>query len=271
MVLAALAAATLSLSARADNAFPGRRLFPEVKTISLHQFEQQYNSSIIVDARVPIEYRTIHIVGAHNIPVASDDFDSKVRALRAKSDKRIIFYCNGHTCFKSYEATRRAMQAGIKNVVAFDGGVFEWARAHPKRTVLLGRSPIKVSDLISTSELDAHMLSPLKFQKMVNHQNVLIVDVRTLLQRDGVGLFPFDNEVAAGMDEPRDLEQYVDLARNDGKTLLAYDEVGKQVRWLQYLLKKKGLKHYYFLKGGSNAYIHLLAEQQGTSLAPSNH
>jgi len=36
--------------------------------------------------------------------------------------------------------------------------------------------------------------------------------------------------------------------------LMIYDAAGKQVRWLQYYLEDKGLKSYYFMAGGINAY-----------------
>lgn len=32
--------------------------------------------------------------------------------------------------------------------------------------------------------------------------------------------------------------------------LLVYDNVGKQVRWVQYYFEKHGITDYYFLKGG---------------------
>jgi rhodanese-related sulfurtransferase len=47
----------------------------------------------------------------------------------------------------------------------------------------------------------------------------------------------------------------VDLINKNSKAvptsnILIVDNVGKQVRWLQYYLEKKGFKNYYFLKGG---------------------
>ncbi|MFX1517887.1 MAG: sulfurtransferase, partial [Promethearchaeota archaeon] len=46
----------------------------------------------------------------------------------------------------------------------------------------------------------------------------------------------------------------VGKALKENKTLLIYDAAGKQVRWLQYYLEDKGLKSYYFMAGGINAY-----------------
>jgi len=36
--------------------------------------------------------------------------------------------------------------------------------------------------------------------------------------------------------------------------ILAFDNVGKQVRWLQYYFNEFGIKNYFFLKGGAMAW-----------------
>ncbi len=43
------------------------------------------------------------------------------------------------------------------------------------------------------------------------------------------------------------------------QTLLIFDQVGKQVRWLMYNLELAGIKNYYFLRGGANSVIGLQA------------
>jgi len=133
---------------------------------------------------------------------------------------------------------------------------------------LLGRTPIQDSEIISDARLDAHKLPAAQFEKMAGRRDVIVVDVRSLLQRDGVGLFPFDNEIAAPLSDRAAIDSVIRQARATGKTLLAYDAVGKSVRWFQYDLERHHLSHYYFLRGGANAYYHLLAKQQGSSLAP---
>ncbi|MEK7816390.1 MAG: hypothetical protein AAB294_06180, partial [Pseudomonadota bacterium] len=46
----------------------------------------------------------------------------------------------------------------------------------------------------------------------------------------------------------------IERAKKEKKTLLVYDQVGKQVQWFQYYLESRGLKDYYFMKGGAQAY-----------------
>jgi len=266
LMLALLVTAT---AATAADEFPGRKLFPDVTPMSLKELNAQFNNVIVVDARTKYEYDTIHVAGSHNALVSKSSFEGKIKELRKRSNKPIVFYCNGHTCFKSYKAARRAQSAGIKNVFAFDAGIFDWTRAHPEKAVLLGQSPVRVSDLISKKDFKKRLLSAEKFQKRVPNSNVLVLDVRSRLQRGGAGLFPFEEKFAS-LDNKAKLDKYINKARRENKTVLAYDAVGKQVRWFEYYLRKKGVKDYYFLKKGANGYFALLAKQQGTSNVTKN-
>lgn len=262
LITAALVTGT---SAYAKEMFPHRASYPDVNYIVRADLEKRYENVVIVDVRSRYEYETIHVTDALNISVSKSSFASRVKDLRTRTNKTIVFYCNGHTCSKSYKATRKAQTAGVKNVVAFDAGIFDWARNNAKRSVLLGQSPINPDDLISKKDFKKRLLKAEKFQKLVEQPNVLVLDVRSRLQRAGAGLFPFF-EKNAGLDNKKKLDRYIDKARREGKTLLAYDGVGKQVRWFEYYLRKKGVKKYYFMKGGANGYYKLLAKQQKGSI-----
>jgi rhodanese-related sulfurtransferase len=74
-----------------------------------------------------------------------------------------------------------------------------------------------------------------------------------------VGFYP-GIERWASLDQQQKLQKYVQKAIKQKRTLLIYDEVGKQVRWLQYALEKAGAKNYYFMhKGAKGYYKELLA------------
>ena len=249
----------ISLQATAaKDEFPGRKLFPHVKYIEIKALHQLGDQVVIVDARSPYEYQVLRIKGALNIPLSKTDFGQRILALRSKTDKPIVFYCNGHTCFKSYKATNRALHAGVKNVMAFDAGIFDWTKAYPKRAVLLGQSPVDQSKLISKNRLRAHMLTPKEFMAKFGPKSI-ILDARSRLQRAGVGLFTMDGGKHASLDDRAKIRKYVQLAKRQGKTLLIYDAVGKQVRWFQYYLEREKVKKYYFMKGGSRGYFRMLA------------
>jgi len=262
LIIALLATSFIAV---AKDEFPGRKLFPDVKPMSIKELKRRFNKVTVVDARTRYEYDTIHISGSHNILVSKANFENEVRELRQRSSKPIVFYCNGHTCFKSYKAARRAQNAGVSNVYAFDAGIFEWSRANPKKAVLLGQSPIRVKDLISKKDFKKRLLKPAEFQRRVSRPNVMVLDVRSRLQRAGAGLFPFEEKFAS-LDNKKKLNRYIAKARRENKTVLAYDAVGKQVRWFEYYLRKKGVKKYYFLKKGANGYFDLLSRQQNSSL-----
>jgi rhodanese-related sulfurtransferase len=245
-----------SASAASDG-FPGRAKFSSVPTIEMNELINKINDVIIVDTRSEYEFETLRIKDAINIPLGGQNFDEDVLKLRAGTDKPIVFYCNGRTCFKSYEAVAQAQYLKVESTLAFDAGVFEWAKAHPDQAILLGKSPIKVKDLISSDDFKKHLLEPKAFEQMVL-KNSIVLDVRDRYQREAISFFP-GNEHWVSLNDKKKLNRYIQKAKRNRKNLLVYDEVGKQVRWLQYELEEAGVKDYYFMKGGAKAYYDMIS------------
>jgi len=241
--------------AGSDEGFPGRKDFPNVPYIELQDFYHKMNDVIIVDARSTLEFETLRILNSINIPVASEDFEARIIKLRQTNPKPIVFYCNGRRCHKSYIATKKAMEAGVKDVYAYDAGIFEWATAHPNKAVLLGKTPVNVKSLISTNYFKKKLLDPDAFsEKIVELGNSsMVLDVRDKFQRAGIGFYP-GKERWCSLDQKVKLEKYLMQAKQDKKTIFIYDEVGKQVEWLQYTLEELGIKDYYFMHDGAKAY-----------------
>jgi len=254
LLVAAFAWATAALAA---DDYPGRDLYKDVKVVTLEQLDKTLDQSLVVDVRTPYEFDTIHIHGAINLPMSKGDFREKIKALREGSPKPIVFYCNGHTCYKSYKAVRTVQAFGVNDVYAFDAGVFDWARAYPDRAVLLGKRPIDPSRLISKEDHKAHMLEAKDFEERATQPGYVVLDVRSRMQRSASGLFPGGEKWASLDDSPR-LTGLINDARKEKKTLLIYDEVGKQVQWLEYRLRDMGVENYYFMKNGAEGfYAHL--------------
>lgn len=240
--------------------FPGRDLYPEAPTIELAELFQQLDKSVIVDVRSKYEFDTLRIKGAANISITDKAFDDKLRTLRGSTDKPIVFYCNGVTCHKSYQAVRRAIFLKIENTFAYDAGIFSWSKAHPELAVLLGRSPINPADIIEKEAFNARMLSPNDFGSQVS-DSTIVLDVRDRFQREAVGFFPgLERRVA--LDQQDKLDKVIQRAKKEDKTLLIYDEAGHQVQWLQYHLVDAGLKNYYFMKGGAKSYYDMLSGKE---------
>jgi rhodanese-related sulfurtransferase len=241
-----------------DDEFPNRELYPEVPYISLDDLYKQRNNAVIVDVRSFYEYNTLHIKGARNIPLSSKDFIDLIQTIRSKNAAPIIFYCNGKTCRKSYKAVRKALRAGIPEVIAYDAGIFDWARKYPAESELLGKSPIQPGQLISSDKFKSHLLEADDFIARASQRSI-ILDIRDPTQREG--LFIFNSaEIPVPLDNDK-LRQYIDQAKKENRTLMIYDAVGKQVRWLQYYLEDQNLKSYYFMKDGAKSFFDQLVNQ----------
>jgi len=234
--------------------FPGRDLYLDVKYITLEELKAEYNDVVIVDTRSSYEFNTLHINKAVNIPLTSSTFKDKMKVLRNKNPKKkIVTYCNGKTCMKSYKAVRKAQNAGITNIYAFDAGIFDWAKANADKASLLGISPVDPTKLIPKKVFKKKLLKPEEFMTKARESKGVIVDARDPLQRDGVSLF-IGKEKRASLQDEEGMSKLIDHAIVRNKPMFIYDEAGKQVRWLMYRLEQRGVKEYYFMKGGTKGY-----------------
>ncbi len=210
-------------------------------------------TGIIVDVRSAIEYKVIHAVGALHIPVSKKDFINKVSKLRSENaTKKLAFYCNGTTCLKSYVATDKAMKGNIANVSAYDAGIPEWVSTYPGKTLLLGEvvtDPEK--QIIPKSEFKKKTISYEDFKAAASTGGV-IIDVRDAMQRSG-DLPGLGKTLKIPMDAF--IQNFVQKKKNQDKSLFIFDQVGKQVRWLEYYLVKNGYTDYTFLKGGATTVL----------------
>src|SRR3989339_1429031 len=230
--------------------FPLRAKFPKVPFISTEDLNKEYATINIVDVRSKFEYDVIHIKKAVHIPLpkesAEAEFALKIAGLKGK----VAFYCNGHTCAKSYEAVVIVQKKGNKDTYVYDDGIFEWTKKYPKEAVLLGQSPVDPSKLISSESFKSKFLSKEKFAVDSVKEKAFLIDARDEVQRKktpdfakSAALFPMD-ELVKVLDKPHF------KGRAKGKTLYIFDAVGKQVQWLQYHLEKNGYKDYFFLEEG---------------------
>ena len=239
----------------ADKEFPGRDIYRGTPYIVIDDFKAIFDKVIVVDVRSQYEFETLRILGAKNISLNSPGFIRKMQELRDNNKgKKIIVYCNGKTCMKSYKAASKCKTRGVTNVIAFDAGIMDWAKTFPEKAVLLGKTPIDPKKLISKARFKKRLLPAKKFAAMVADKDVNVLDVRDRLQRMGMALF-IGKENQASLDHDEKLNQYIKKAISEKKTLLIYDEAGKQVRWLMYRLEAQGLNKYYFMKGGTRSYF----------------
>ena len=253
--LVMLFAQQLSAAEGKNKEFPGRDLYPEVSFIELEDLFQKMKRKevIVVDVRSSYEYQTLRIKDAINIPLASKTFVSEMRKLRVSDNRPIVVYCNGKTCMKSYKAARKCDIEKIDNVTAYDAGIMDFAKSFPKDALLLGKVLNDPKKLISKENFTKHLIEPDKFGERIASTSDIVLDVRDRFQREGISIF-VGREYRVSIDNTRRLDRYIEKAKKENKALLIYDAAGKQVRWLQYYLEDKGLKSYFFMKGGIGAY-----------------
>lgn len=176
---------------------------------------KKYNDVNTVDVRSKYEYDTLRIKDAQLIPVGDMHFIKRVKELRTKSEKPIVFYCNGKTCSKSYDAVRKAQAMRIKNVYCYDAGVAEWANTYREQAMLLGINPVNTENLISHDRFKARLLGPAEFEAKV--AGSIVLDVRDRSQRDSY-LFPLKEERAQLAVTDR-IEAVIDRAKREKKPL----------------------------------------------------
>jgi rhodanese-related sulfurtransferase len=235
--------------------FPLRAEYPNVEPISITELSNQYAEVEIVDVRSDMEFNVIHIANAKHIQVTKGTFLENLEKLRSKNgDKPIVFYCNGHTCAKSYKAASEAQKAGFSNVYCFDAGVFEWVDKYPERGTLLGQTPADKSKLISKADLNAKMISFADFKRKSLQPDTIVIDTRDPYQRVKNADLPQNKMVNLSGIRNIPMDRMLVLLNKKeflDKKLLIFDAVGKQVRWLQYHLEANGYENYSFLKSGA--------------------
>lgn len=167
-----------------EEGFPYREKFADVEIYVTEQLRKNYDDVIIVDVRPRFEFDVVHIAKAVNVPLSNDSFAGDLKQLRDPSSSQpIIFYCNGHTCKKSYEAARAATKGGFKNVYAYDSGVFDWMRTARDRTTLLEATPAPLDKMVSNEYFQSRLIGFDRFQKLAKGDNALVVDIRDDGQR----------------------------------------------------------------------------------------
>jgi len=236
----------LLISAQADDDFPLRAKYPDVQVISVEDLAKDFEQIIVVDVRSKMEFDVAHVNGAKHITLAKASFANDLEAVRSKTDSQpMAFYCNGHTCAKSYKAYKKASEAGFTNILAYDAGIFDWIKAQPQKATLMGATPASADKIIPKSELKKHFLGFNDFKAKAETAGTMVIDIREPFQREekleinGLRNIPLDRLL--GLLKKKQFQD---------KHLMIFDAVGKQVRWLQYHLEENGYTDYTFLKNG---------------------
>jgi len=230
--------------AEKNPSFPLRVQYKNLEFISSESLVNHINDYLIIDVRSQFEFKILHIEKAINIPISNMGFIPSLNKLIEEDHRDIVFYCNGVTCKKSYFSAVKSKNNKISNVKVYDAGIHEWAQKHPIHSILLGTAMKSNNELITDSKFLKHCLTSDKFFKKIDN-NTWVIDIRDHFQRDIKILH--GTAYHSSLD---DISVLLNKAKNKKIRLLIFDAVGKQVRWLQYILEKEGFDEYYFLNGG---------------------
>lgn len=227
--------------------FPLRAKYPGVPTIGLDELTASFADTVVVDVRSKFEFDTIHIANAVHLPLKDQGFADSAKAVQtANGGKRLVFYCNGIDCAKSYDAAAVCQKAGVDKVAVFDAGIFAWAKSHPEQTALLGRQPVDPAKLIDKEKLKAHLVS--YSDARTKAASGMAIDIRDPRQRSFVPDLPRLRNIALD-----DLQPMLAQGKFKDQSLVLIDAVGKQVQWLQYWLEEHGYTNYVFVEHGVEA------------------
>ncbi len=132
-----IVALVLAAASMVSNAQETPNTLAGVSVVDAAKVQQMMKSGVLVyDVRVAAEYAESHIKGARSLPyreksaksVSFDRTQDSFDLSRLPADKAaaVIFYCNAGDCWKSYKASKLAVDGGHKQVHWFRGGLPEW-------------------------------------------------------------------------------------------------------------------------------------------------
>lgn len=233
-----------------------------LKYIETDDLANNLTKYAIIDVRSKFSYDVLHIEGAYDVSfnLPKHEFVAQVKKILAETKKPAVFYCNGTLCIRAHRAAIRLQEAGVPNTLVYDAGIRPFAHKFPTKTVIQGEPMKSASQLISEEAFQARTLNPDKFINLVDADpKAVIIDIRDPWQRAGISLFQM-RDVNIPLSESAKLKEAVAHAKQNGRTVYFVDVKGKQIRWLQYLMRSTGMTNYWFAKGGAIALLNAMQE-----------
>lgn len=233
--------------------YPLRAKYPQDKFITTSELIAAAASAVIVDTRDLTEFDILHIAGAELLMVDKMKEADLLRITDKQGARKLVFYCNGVLCEKSYRAAQMARLWGFQNTYVYDAGIFDWVKFVPEKSLFFGEAltaETAQTALISREKFEAACLAPSAFKAKATDPAYKVFDIRDRSDRAAKQV-KFNADIGANIDEfVGFLAKGVVVPK---EKILIYDNVGKQVVWVQYYLQKYGIKDYYFLRGGVKA------------------
>lgn len=243
----------LSTAVMAEESYPLRKTFPDCKPISTAELIKAYDDALIIDARFESEYDVVRIKNAVFYPAEKITKSGLDKIVKASNKKIIVFYCNGITCPKSYEADKKALSFGYTNSYVYDDGIFDWIKSNSDEALFWGK-PFTAASLKNFNQIQSASksvyLGTEAFLKKYKDEGYELIDLREPFSQADFGKITMPKVKVITFDKIVDLMNKGNAKAIPDSKFLVVDNVGKQVGWLYYYLKKHDKTDFYFLKGG---------------------
>lgn len=80
------------------------------------------NKAVVIDVRMPAEYRSEHINPCHNINISEKSFTERLRNF--DRDDTYVLYCRSG--MRSRKARKKMLKMGFQDVYSLKGGIQQW-------------------------------------------------------------------------------------------------------------------------------------------------
>ncbi|HUX82079.1 MAG TPA: rhodanese-like domain-containing protein [Halothiobacillus sp.] len=234
----------------------------KLKYVTTDELAKNLDKYTVIDVRSKFSYDVLHVKGSYCVPfvLPKNEFDAQVKKILAETKKPAAFYCNGPMCAMAHRSSIRMQDAGDANTYVFADGILSIANKYPTDTLMYGDPLKSASELISDADFKSRLLTPAKVLAQTDADpKAVIIDIRDPWQRAGISLFQM-RDINIPLTEPAQLKEAILHAKQTGRTLYFVDVKGKQVRWLQYLLRANGVTNFWFVKGGAQSLINALQQ-----------
>lgn len=101
----------------------------EMTTEQLRKMRDAGDDVAVINVLDADHYEREHIPDTRNIPLADDDFVSRVEHAIGDRARPVVVYCASHECDASPRAAVKLEKAGFTNVIDYAGGMKAWREA----------------------------------------------------------------------------------------------------------------------------------------------
>jgi len=95
-----------------------------IAAVELIELAATTSDLVVIDARKLADWEDGYIDGA--IHMVNTEMTPDTLAAIVRRDQPVVFYCNGRNCYRSGDASTKAVQWGWRQVYWFRGGIEEW-------------------------------------------------------------------------------------------------------------------------------------------------